>query len=126
MLGKEIFDDIFESVGIDSAEPVHDDFIVIRRFVGILGDMVNRNSVSSGSINGFPDHVGAGGERSTAACSRTSMTARSGSPSGSTLGAVRINGASSHGLGVIPFSGNEDSGIGTSIEGFIRYKSIML
>jgi len=46
-------------------------------------------------------------------------------------GAVRINGAPSHGLGDIPFGGNEDSGIcregiGTSIEGFIRYKSIVL
>ncbi|WP_049903514.1 aldehyde dehydrogenase family protein [Halococcus agarilyticus] len=46
-------------------------------------------------------------------------------------GAVRINGAPSHGLGDIPFGGNEDSGIGregigTSIEGFTRYKSIVL
>ncbi|EMA48477.1 aldehyde dehydrogenase family protein [Halococcus salifodinae] len=46
-------------------------------------------------------------------------------------GAVRINGAPSHGLGDIPFGGNEKSGIGregigTSIEAFIRYKSIVL
>ena len=46
-------------------------------------------------------------------------------------GGVRINGAPSHGLGDIPFGGTKRSGIGregigTSIEGFIRYKSIVL
>ena len=46
-------------------------------------------------------------------------------------GAVRINGAPSHGLGDIPFGGNGKSGIGregidTSIEAFIRHKSIVL
>jgi glyceraldehyde-3-phosphate dehydrogenase [NAD(P)+] len=46
-------------------------------------------------------------------------------------GAVRINGAPSHGLGDIPFGGNKKSGIGreglnTSIRSFTRYKSIVL
>jgi glyceraldehyde-3-phosphate dehydrogenase [NAD(P)+] len=46
-------------------------------------------------------------------------------------GAVRINGAPSHGLGDIPFGGNKKSGIGreglnTSIKSFTRYKSIVL
>ena len=46
-------------------------------------------------------------------------------------GAVRINGAPSHGLGDIPFGGNKDSGIGregidASIERFVRKKSIVL
>ncbi|MFB6121424.1 MAG: aldehyde dehydrogenase [Halobacteriaceae archaeon] len=46
-------------------------------------------------------------------------------------GAVRINGAPSHGLGDIPFGGNGDSGIGreglhTSIEDYLRTKSIVL
>jgi glyceraldehyde-3-phosphate dehydrogenase [NAD(P)+] len=46
-------------------------------------------------------------------------------------GAVRINGAPSHGLGDIPFGGNKDSGIGRegigmSIEHFVRRKSIVL
>jgi glyceraldehyde-3-phosphate dehydrogenase [NAD(P)+] len=46
-------------------------------------------------------------------------------------GAVRINGAPSHGLGDIPFGGNKKSGIGregldTSIKSFVRYKSIVL
>ena len=46
-------------------------------------------------------------------------------------GGVRINGAPSHGLGDIPFGGTKRSGIGregigTSVEGFIRYKSIVL
>jgi len=46
-------------------------------------------------------------------------------------GAVRINGAPSHGLGDIPFGGNKDSGIGReglgySIERFVREKSIVL
>jgi glyceraldehyde-3-phosphate dehydrogenase [NAD(P)+] len=46
-------------------------------------------------------------------------------------GAVRINGAPSHGLGDIPFGGNKRSGIGreglnTSIKSFTRYKSIVL
>ena len=46
-------------------------------------------------------------------------------------GAVRINGAPSHGLGDIPFGGNKDSGIGRegigySIERFVRRKSIVL
>jgi glyceraldehyde-3-phosphate dehydrogenase [NAD(P)+] len=46
-------------------------------------------------------------------------------------GGVRINGAPSHGLGDIPFSGNKDSGIGQeglheTIEQFIRTKSIIL
>jgi glyceraldehyde-3-phosphate dehydrogenase [NAD(P)+] len=46
-------------------------------------------------------------------------------------GAVRINGAPSHGLGDIPFGGNEDSGIGregidASIHSFLRKKSIVL
>jgi glyceraldehyde-3-phosphate dehydrogenase [NAD(P)+] len=46
-------------------------------------------------------------------------------------GAVRINGAPSHGLGDIPFGGNKDSGIGRegigySIERFLRKKSIVL
>ncbi|MFB6268369.1 MAG: aldehyde dehydrogenase [Halobacterium sp.] len=46
-------------------------------------------------------------------------------------GAVRINGAPSHGLGDIPFGGNEDSGIGRegldkTIEEFVREKSIIL
>lgn len=46
-------------------------------------------------------------------------------------GAVRINGAPSHGLGDIPFGGNKDSGvnregIGVSIEQFVRRKSIVL
>jgi glyceraldehyde-3-phosphate dehydrogenase [NAD(P)+] len=46
-------------------------------------------------------------------------------------GAVRINGAPSHGLGDIPFGGNRDSGIGregidASIHSFLRKKSIVL
>ncbi len=46
-------------------------------------------------------------------------------------GAVRINGAPSHGLGDIPFGGNKKSGInregiGVSIEQFVRRKSIVL
>jgi len=46
-------------------------------------------------------------------------------------GAVRINGAPSHGLGDIPFGGNKDSGIGregidASIHSFLRTKSIVL
>jgi len=46
-------------------------------------------------------------------------------------GAVRINGAPSHGLGDIPFGGNKDSGIGreglgVTIESMIRKKSIIL
>ena len=46
-------------------------------------------------------------------------------------GAVRINGAPSHGLGDIPFGGNKDSGInregiGVSIDQFVRRKSIIL
>jgi glyceraldehyde-3-phosphate dehydrogenase [NAD(P)+] len=46
-------------------------------------------------------------------------------------GAVRINGAPSHGLGDIPFGGNDASGInregiGVSIEQFVRRKTIVL
>ncbi|NEU57027.1 aldehyde dehydrogenase [Halorussus sp. MSC15.2] len=46
-------------------------------------------------------------------------------------GAVRINGAPSHGLGDIPFGGNKSSGIGrqglhTTIEEMVRKKSIIL
>ncbi|UPV99776.1 aldehyde dehydrogenase family protein [Halorussus gelatinilyticus] len=46
-------------------------------------------------------------------------------------GAVRINGAPSHGLGDIPFGGNKASGIGrqglhTTIEEMVRKKSIVL
>lgn len=46
-------------------------------------------------------------------------------------GAVRINGAPSHGLGDIPFGGNKKSGIGregidASIHSFVREKSIIL
>jgi glyceraldehyde-3-phosphate dehydrogenase [NAD(P)+] len=46
-------------------------------------------------------------------------------------GAVRINGAPSHGLGDVPFGGNGDSGIGregidASIHSFLRTKSIVL
>ena len=46
-------------------------------------------------------------------------------------GAVRINGAPSHGLGDIPFGGNKDSGIGregidASIDRFVRHKSVIL
>ncbi|WP_336037669.1 aldehyde dehydrogenase family protein [Halobacterium yunchengense] len=46
-------------------------------------------------------------------------------------GAVRVNGAPSHGLGDIPFGGNEDSGIGRegidkTIREFVRQKSIVL
>ena len=46
-------------------------------------------------------------------------------------GAVRINGAPSHGLGDIPFGGNRASGIGReglheTIESFVRKKSIVL
>jgi glyceraldehyde-3-phosphate dehydrogenase [NAD(P)+] len=46
-------------------------------------------------------------------------------------GAVRINGAPSHGLGDVPFGGNEKSGInregiGVSIEQFVRRKTIVL
>ena len=46
-------------------------------------------------------------------------------------GAVRINGAPSHGLGDLPFGGNKDSGIGRegiglSIERLIRRKTVVL
>ncbi len=46
-------------------------------------------------------------------------------------GAVRINGAPSHGIGDVPFGGNKDSGIGregigASIEAMLRTKSIVL
>jgi glyceraldehyde-3-phosphate dehydrogenase [NAD(P)+] len=46
-------------------------------------------------------------------------------------GAVRINGAPSHGLADIPYGGNRDSGIGreglgVTIEAFLRTKSIVL
>ncbi|MFB6297284.1 MAG: aldehyde dehydrogenase [Salinirussus sp.] len=46
-------------------------------------------------------------------------------------GAVRINGAPSHGLGDIPFGGNKSSGIGReglgrTIEEFLRYKTVVL
>lgn len=46
-------------------------------------------------------------------------------------GAVRINGAPSHGLGDVPFGGNGDSGIGregigSTIETFTRTKSVVL
>lgn len=46
-------------------------------------------------------------------------------------GAVNVNGAPSHGIGDIPFGGNGDSGIGregigTSIEAYLRTKSIIL
>ncbi|OAQ53809.1 hypothetical protein HTG_05970 [Natrinema mahii] len=46
-------------------------------------------------------------------------------------GAVRINGAPSHGLGDVPFGGNKDSGIGregldASIHAMMREKSIVL
>ena len=46
-------------------------------------------------------------------------------------GAVRINGAPSHGLGDVPFGGNKDSGIGregldASIHAMMRKKSIVL
>jgi len=46
-------------------------------------------------------------------------------------GAVRINGAPSHGLGDFPFGGNKASGIGreglhTTIEEFLRYKTDVL
>lgn len=46
-------------------------------------------------------------------------------------GAVRVNGAPSHGLGDVPFGGNERSGInregiGVTIEQFVRRKSIVL
>jgi glyceraldehyde-3-phosphate dehydrogenase [NAD(P)+] len=46
-------------------------------------------------------------------------------------GAVRVNGAPSHGLGDIPFGGNKASGIGrqglhTTIEEMVRKKSIIL
>jgi glyceraldehyde-3-phosphate dehydrogenase [NAD(P)+] len=46
-------------------------------------------------------------------------------------GAVRINGAPSHGLGDFPFGGNKASGIGreglgTTIEEFLRYKTVIL
>ncbi|WP_254523321.1 aldehyde dehydrogenase family protein [Natrinema caseinilyticum] len=46
-------------------------------------------------------------------------------------GAVRINGAPSHGLGDVPFGGNKDSGIGregldASIHAMMREKSIIL
>ena len=46
-------------------------------------------------------------------------------------GAVRINGAPSHGLGDIPFGGNKGSGIGRqglhlTIEEMVRQKSIIL
>ena len=47
------------------------------------------------------------------------------------VGAVRINGAPSHGLGDIPFGGNKASGIGRegigySIDRFVRKKSVVL
>lgn len=46
-------------------------------------------------------------------------------------GAVRINGAPSHGFGDLPFGGNKDSGIGregigVSIERFVRRKTVVL
>jgi len=46
-------------------------------------------------------------------------------------GAVRINGAPSHGLGDFPFGGNKASGIGReglgkTIEEFLRYKTVIL
>lgn len=46
-------------------------------------------------------------------------------------GAVRINGAPSHGIGDVPYGGNRDSGIGreglgVTIESFLRTKSIVL
>jgi len=46
-------------------------------------------------------------------------------------GSVRINGAPSHGLGDFPFGGNKASGIGreglnTTIEAFLRYKTVIL
>jgi len=36
MLGEEVVDDIFESVSIDSTEPIHDRFVVVRRLVSVF------------------------------------------------------------------------------------------
>jgi len=65
MLGEEVVDDIFESVSIDSTEPIHDRFVVVRRLVSVFDDVVNRGGVGGSSFDGFPNHVGVEGEPST-------------------------------------------------------------
>jgi len=53
MLGEEVVDDIFESVSIDSTEPIHDRFVVVRRLVSVFDDVVNRGGVGGSSFDGF-------------------------------------------------------------------------
>jgi len=65
MPGEEVVDDIFESVSIDSTEPIHDRFVVVRRLVSVFDDVVNRGGVGGSSFDGFQNHVGVEGEPST-------------------------------------------------------------
>jgi len=52
MLGEEVVDDIFESVSIDSTEPIHDRFVVVRRLVSVFDHVVNRGG-ACGSFRRF-------------------------------------------------------------------------
>jgi len=65
MLGEEVVDDIFESVSIDSTEPIHDRFVVVRRLVSVFDDVVNRGGVGGSSFDGFQITSASRGEPST-------------------------------------------------------------